>query len=100
MTNFGPKTKKEQLREDWHLYLRQTREADAALGAELKNVVDLFDTVRTGLELDLGREPTETTILEVTRIILKRWDTIQEHRRQDERAERRRQRIIRINRDN
>lgn len=81
------KTKKQQALEDWRLYLSQTREFSPNLAHELKCVVDLYHTVHTGLEANFDKLPSDAIVLELTKIVLQRWDNAEERKRRDEQEE-------------
>ena len=87
MTNFGPKTKKDQLWEDWRLFLAQYKEDCPLLKDEIKTVVDLAHTVHTGLAANFDKEPSDAMVLELTRLVLARWDKAEERKRRDDQEE-------------
>ena len=77
----------DQLWKDWRLFLAQTKESAPLLKDELKIVVDTAHTVYTGLAANFEKEPSEAMVLELTRLVLQRWDWAEERKRRDEQEE-------------
>lgn len=70
-----------ELWEDWRFYLKQHRDHNELLEDEIRGVVDTYHTIHTGLAANFKKELSEATVLELTRLVLKRWDKAEELQR-------------------